>query len=295
MKKQFLPLAIVTAMIAAPSYSQPSGDSKGAFTISPAYVSTYMSRGLRKGGETFLPAVDYDRGPLALTLRAKFLVDKKIAYSNYPECDFYASYEWTITPDAFKITPGVTVLTWPTLDDDAHQMICAPNLTFEWAIVPDVFKIAPSVTVLTWPMKNETDDAQQMICEPSLSFGYTAKGLIFSLIFYYDVELKGTTYDFGADYSIPVEPLGIELNFSARTGTYKWTDTLLGTEIIETANYWSAGVAVPYTFSGNLKLTAGWLYSMGFYNHHKASHVNKLKNIGAVDRGVISASLSYSF
>jgi hypothetical protein len=258
MKKRLLSLTILTAMIAAPSYSQPSDGSKGTFTITPAYVSTYMFRGVRFGGQSFQPVIDYSRGPLTLGLCASLPVDEKIADSIYPECDFFASYEWAIVPDVFKITPGVIVLTWPTI--------------------------------------NETEDGMhQMICGPSLSFGYTVKGLTFSLNLYYDLVLKGATYEFGADYSIPVKPLGIDLEFSARAGTYKWLDIAPSTKITETGNYWSAGVAIPYSFSDSLKLTVGWLYTSGFDNYHKTGQANKIINPGAVGRGVFSAGLSYSF
>jgi uncharacterized protein (TIGR02001 family) len=261
MKKRFLPLAVLMALAAMPSYSQSESNSGGSFTVTPAFASQYMFRGVRLGGPSFQPSVEYAKGPWTLGVWANQPLAKDKDFDEMPtwlyEYDFYASYEWAVVPDKFTITPGVTFYSYPKVDETL-------------------------------------DDTYKMTIEPSLSFGYTLEDITFSLNLFYDLTLKGPTYEFGVDYTIPVKPLDIKL--SALVGSYSWSEMTpnADSKFKNTGSYWQAGIAIPYEFSDNSSLTVGWYYTKGLDNNfHEEGE--KIKNPDAVGRGVFNVSFSYRF
>jgi len=258
MKKQILHSAALFAIAVASSHAQTMAESEGTFTVTPSFVSAYMFRGVRLGGLSFQPAVEYSKGPLALGLVSNFPVSDKIPGTCDPEFDLTASYTWSIVPEAFTIKPGITFYTYPTAD--------------------------------------KNDGFYKVTCEPSLSFGCSFGDINFSINFYYDMVMEGATYELGGDYLIHLKPLGFDLELSALIGKYDWSDSIAG-DIMKTrnsGNYFQVGAAIPYEFSKRSSLHVGWCYAKGTNNHyHSAS--GKESNPGAIGKGFFNASYSFSF
>ncbi|MCL1908021.1 MAG: hypothetical protein FWG12_01485 [Holophagaceae bacterium] len=247
MKKQALLTTALVALVAPPIFSQSTADSKGTFTIAPSYVSDFMFRGMRLGGPSFQPTVEYSKGPLTVGVWSNFPISKKIEGVSDPEFDIYASWDWQLVPDALTIRPGITAYTFPRAENK--------------------------------------DGFYQATYEPNLSLVYSVCDIDFTGTVYYDLVMKGPTYEFGIDYSVPIKPLGIGLELSALAGSYDWSESEKSTEKIEASGkYWQAGISIPYEFSDNSRIVAGWYYAEG-----------KEKNSDAFGRGVFNISFSYSF
>lgn len=247
MKKQTLLTVSLVALTASPMFSQSFADSKGEFTITPSYVSDFMFRGMRLGGPSFQPSVEYSRGPLAIGVWANFPMSKKIEGVSDPEFDIYASWDWELLPDTLTVRPGFTAYTFPRAENK--------------------------------------DGFYQATYEPNISLVYSVSGIAFTGTYYYDLVMKGPTYEFGIDYSIPIKPIGVDLELSALVGSFEWSESEKSAEKIEaSANYWQAGISIPYEFSKNSKMIAGWYYTEG-----------KEKHSDAFGRGVFNLSFSYSF
>jgi len=172
MKKRAFLLSPLIGLIATPSYSQAMSENKGTLTITPSYASTNMFRGVRYGGLSFQPTIEYSKGPLSLSLPTSFPVSDKIDGVCDPEIDLTASYTWDIVPNKFTIKPGFWIYGYPRAYEDTYK--------FQF--------------------------------EPNIAFGYTFKDIVFSLNFYYDLVFQGGGYELGLDYSIPIKPLDIELS-----------------------------------------------------------------------------------
>ena len=259
MKKQTLLLTLLTVLIATPSRSQSIADSEGTLTVTPSFVSAYMFRGVRYGGFSFQPAIEYSKGPLDLGLAFNFPISDKIPGTCDPEIDFTASYTWTVVPDVFTITPGASLYTYPRAKKD--------------------------------------DGFYKATFEPSVSFGYSIDDLKFSLNLYYDTVMEGPTYEFGIEYSIPLRQLDTEIELSALIGRYDWDDSVAGwpIKINNKGDYFQAGVSIPYEFSKKSKLIAGWYYTKGTNNYFRFGNDPKESNPDAIGRGVFSLSFSHSF
>ncbi|MCL1894661.1 MAG: hypothetical protein FWG02_10615 [Holophagaceae bacterium] len=247
MKKQTVGLSMIVAMLALPAYSQSTEGSEGKFTVTPSYVSSFMFRGMRLGGPSFQPSVEYSKGPLTLGIWGNFPIANKIEGVSDPEFDIYASYDWEIVPDVLTIRPGITAYTFPRAEND--------------------------------------DGFYKATYEPNISLVYSVGGIDFTGTYYYDLVMKGPTYEFGIDYSIPLKPLGIDLELSALVGNYDWSESEKSDEKVAiSGNYWQAGIAIPYEFSNKSKLVAGWYYSEG--REKKSDHEG---------RGVFNVSYSFVF
>jgi len=261
MKRQTILLLPLAAMIAAPSWSR-ALDDEGTFTVTPSFVSDFMFRGARLGGFSFQPMVEYSKGSLDLGLWCNFpLADKRLYQDVYsdPEFDLTASYTWSIVPDVFTIKPGFTLY--------------------------------------TYPRAKKEDGFFKATVEPNVSFGYAVGPMSFSANFYYDIVMEGPTYEFGVDCSIPAKVFEIEL--SALIGTYDWSDSVAGetTKYGLKGNYWQAGIAIPFEFSENSKLTVGWYYAKGLNNKSYWTEDGSkiIETNPDIGRGVFNVSFSQSF
>ena len=257
MKKRTLLLLPLTALIAAPLHSQ-SEDSEGIFTVTPSFVPVFMNRGARQSDFSFQPTIEYSKGPLSLELFCNFPISDKIPGAADPQLDFAAHYTWIIAPNLLTVKSGVTLSTLPRAnkDDGIHKA--------------------------TW--------------EPSVCFGYTWNDIDFLLNFYYDITMKGSTYEFGIDYSIPLQHLGFDVELSALVGRCGWSEAEVNAnlKVANNGNYWQAGVAIPYEFSKKSKLVVGWHYVEGFNNHFYVGG-ERIPNYDAVGRGVFNVSFSTRF
>jgi Putative MetA-pathway of phenol degradation len=168
------------AAVTAPSLS---------WTFTPTYVSTYMFRGQRLGGQSFEPSLEADYGNLAVGIWSNDPINNraKVPGQSDPEIDPYASYTFSLD-DSFSIQPGFTWYTYgraPTNQGFYRQ-------TFE----------------------------------PNLAVNYTLGGLKLTPKLYYDFVLREATYEFNAAYAVPLKDLGTELDFNGAAGYYRGTDVV---------------------------------------------------------------------
>jgi hypothetical protein len=219
-----------------------------------------MFRGARLGGPSFEPAVEFDSGPLVAGVWANFPISDKVPGQSDPEFDFYGSYTIEAIKDTLTWVPGVTIYTYPDADKNAgfYKMTFEPNLALNYTI-PGGLKLTPKI--------------------------------------YYDVVLKGATYEFTAAYALPLKELGTELDFTGTIGTFKWTDAFENTNPAAKnwGDYWLAGVAMPFQVTSNSKLTIGWAYTKGSNNYVKIGSTPKFANGAAVGRGVVTVSYGLTF
>jgi len=228
MKNQISRTMALVVLAVAPALAQTTPD-EGTITITPLAFSTdYMFRGVRNGGFSYQPAVEFSKGPWELALYTNLLIsDKDVMGTNNLEMDWVASYTWNIVPDAFTIKPGVTAYHYPRAKKD--------------------------------------EGAYNAVFEPSLSFGSSLGDVNLSLNLYYDLVQKGPTYEFAADYTINIAS-GLDLELAALAGKYDWSDLSPVEENVKASgNYFQAGVTLPYEFSKRSVLKAGWYFSKGYY------------------------------
>jgi uncharacterized protein (TIGR02001 family) len=233
----------------APSYT---------VTLTPAFASQYMFRGVRLGGPSFQPAVEFGSGSLALGVWANFPLRDKVVGQSDPEYDIYGSYTITLN-DAMSIVPGFTWYNYPRAD--------------------------------------ESIGFYKMTFEPSVALNYTVGGFKITPKLYYDMVLKGPTYELTGFFAVPLKDAGTELDFTATVGTFKWTDAFENTtpSVKNWGNYWLVGVAAPFQITPSSKFTVGLAYTKGSDNYFKQTGFGKFQNTGAVGRGVVTVSYAITF
>lgn len=228
------------------------------YVVTPTVVSQFMFRGVRLGGPAFEPSFEADCGPLALGLWTNFPLKDKVPGQSDPETDIYGSYKFTLS-DTCSVQPGFTWYNYVNADKAAGFY----KTTFE----------------------------------PSIAFNYTAGGLTLSPKVYYDVILKGPTFELNAAYAIPLASLGTEIDLLGTVGTFKWDDALAihNPDTKAYADYWLLGFTVPYQLTKNLKVSAGWAYTEGSNSYFKTGTDPKVLNTAAVGRGVVTLSAAWTF
>jgi hypothetical protein len=258
MKKEILRPMALAAFAALPFHAQTMAGSEGTFTVTPSLVSAYMFRGVRLGGLSFQPAVEYSKGPLSLQMYSNFPISDKIPGTCDPEFDLGTSYTWTVVPEVFTIKPGVMFYTFPTADSD--------------------------------------EGFYKATCEPNVSFGYSLGDISLSLNLYYDIIMKGATYELGAEYSINLQSVGLDIELSALVGKYDWSDSVADDAIKtrNSGNYFQVGVAIPYEFSKRSSLNVGWYFTKGVNNYYYVGNT-KDSNPDAIGKGFFGVSYSFSF
>jgi len=158
----------------APSFS---------FVVTPAFVSQYMFRGVRLGGPSFEPNVEFDTGNLGLGVWANFPMQDKVPGQSDPEIDPYGYYTFAIN-DSLSIVPGFTWYNYPHADKGAGFY----KSTFE----------------------------------PNIALNYTFAGVKLTPKLYYDLVLDGPTAELAVAYTVPLKEIGSELDFVGTGGAYKW-------------------------------------------------------------------------
>ncbi len=230
-----------------------------AVTAAPAFASQYMFRGVRLGGPSFEPAIEYDSGALAAGFWANFPITDKVVGQSDPEFDFYGSYAFEAIKDTLSWVPGVTIYTYPN--------------------------------------SKRTNGFYTATFEPNLALNYSVAGWKFTPKIYYDLVLKGPTLEFTATYTLPLKDFGTELDFTGTAGTYKWTTAVpdVSPEIKNWGNYYLIGVAAPFQVTKDSKFTIGWAYTEGSANFFKQGTFGKAVNAAAVGRGVLTVSYAITF
>lgn len=246
------PAPEATSVVTEPAGPTPS------VTVTPAFVSQYMFRGVRLGGFSFQPAVEFAYDNIGLGIWANFPIDGKVAGVSDPEIDPYGYYTITVN-DSLSIVPGFTWYTYPRADSSAG-----------------FYKAS---------------------FEPSLAVNYTVGGIKFTPKVYYDVVLEGPTYELTAFYAIPLKDFGTELDFMGTYGGYIWESAAENTfpEVKNYGQYWLLGVSVPFAISSTSKIVVGFAYTQGTNNYYKQEGSPKVENTAAVGRGVVTVSYGITF
>jgi uncharacterized protein (TIGR02001 family) len=243
------PAAAAPAAPAAPSLS---------IVLTPTYVSSYMFRGQRLGGQAFQPSIEADYGNWALGLWTSFPIADKVDGQSDPETDPYGSYTFTIN-DNLSIVPAFT---W-------YGYMRAPT---DEGFFRDTF-------------------------EPSVTLNYTVDGVKISPEIFYDVVLDTETTQISFAYTVPLKQVNSELDFLAQAGDYYGTNVIKGANPKYKAwgDYWLVGVTAPYSFNDKAKLSVGWAYTEGDNAYYKQPGTAKFTNGSAVGRGVLTVSFAYTF
>jgi len=258
------PAAALPAPPPAPAVAPAATPDSLSFTFTPSYVTTYMFRGQRLGGQSLEPSFEGDYGNLALGVWTDFPYDyeNRVPGQSDPEIDPYGSYTFNLT-DSLSIQPGFTWYTYCTAPTD--------------------------------------QGFYRMTFEPNLAVNYTVDGVKFTPKYYHDVILHTATYEFNAAYTVPFKSIGSEFDFSGTVGTYLGTDVVntgKATNPVNTkawGNYWLVGVSMPFQLTPHWKLILGWAYTEGSGAYAKVGTLPKMINTEAVGRGVGSGALAFTF
>ncbi len=251
--------APAVAAPAAPAAPTPPAPPAWAFSVSPTYVSQYMIRGVRLGKDSVQGAIVATYGNWDMGIWASNPIgSNQVPGQSEPETDPYASYTYALN-DAWSLQPGITV----------YGYTKAPtNQGFYHSTV-----------------------------EPNLAVNYTTGNLKLTPKIYYDVVLKGPTYEFNAAYTVPLKDWGTELDFLGTVGAYDQYDTVNNArpDVRAYGNYWLLGVSAPYQLTKEVKLTVGYAYTEGSGAYFKQNGFAKVKNTAALGKAVISAGLTWSW
>ncbi|HVU23407.1 MAG TPA: TorF family putative porin [Opitutus sp.] len=251
-------LVAATATLNAQTTPAPEAAPSYSFTLTPAFVSQYMFRGVRLGGPSFEPALEFDSGAYALGVWSNFPISDKVDGQSDPEFDFYGSYTFNVS-EAASIVPGFTVYTYPNADtsNGFYKASFEPNVALNYSLGP--VKLSPKI--------------------------------------YYDLVLEGPTYEFTASLAIPLADAGTELDFVGTVGTFKWNTAAEDTtpDVKNWGDYYLIGVSMPFQVTKESKLTIGYAYTEGSNNYVKQGTAHKAKNTAAVGRGVFSVSYAWTF
>lgn len=229
-----------------------------AWTVTAPLVSQYLFRGVRYGGLSFQPSLEYTNRRVTVGVWSNVPVQDEVPGQSDPEIDFHGSYGFTL-PGGVELRPGFTLYTFP-----------------------DAVK---------------ADGFYRRTFEPNLAFNVTVRGVRFTPKVYYDVHLDGPTYELNAAYSVPLASFGTELAFNATVGTFLWRDAWERTEpaVKNWGDYWLAGVTLPYQISFQSRVAVGLAYSKGTGNYLKHGSAPKYVNPAAVGRGIVTVSYSRTF
>jgi len=216
---------------------------------SATVASQYMFRGLRYGGPSLQPMIEYDRGNLSTGVWASTPLANKVPGQSDPEIDPFVSYKVPLN-EALSVQPGATVYLFPRAE---------PDMGFYRATF-----------------------------EPSVALNYTYRGVTVTPKLYYDVVLRGPTYEMNASYALPVKEIGSELDFYASIGAYDWNAGIARTtpRTEMRGNYWNASVSLPFQISANSKITASLGYARGLDSTMRQSGMPTMDNAQAVGRVV---------
>ena len=226
--------------------------------VTPSAVSQYMFRGSRLGGPSFQPSVEVDSGNLAVGVWANTPISDKVPGQSDPEVDPYGSYTFSVN-DTFSIVPG-----------------------FTW---------------YNYPNANTDNGFYKSTFEPNIAINYTLDGVKLTPKYYYDVVLKGPTYELTAAYTIPLKEANTELDFTATAGTYIIRDAAKGADprVKNWGDYYLIGVSAPFALTKESKLIVGFAYTKGSGNYFKQGSFPKIENTSAGGRGVVTLSYVYTF
>lgn len=230
-----------------------------AWVLTPSFASQYMFRGVRLGGPSFQPSVEFDYGSLAVGVWSNFPLKDRVPGQSDPEFDVYGSYAFTAIPDKLTVVPGFTYYAYPDAEtsNGFYRDSFEPNIAVNYTV--GVLKLTPKI--------------------------------------YYDVVLEGATYELTAAVAVPLKDLGTELDFTGTIGTFKWDAAIenASPDIKNWGDYWLIGVAMPFQITKQSKLTLGVAYTKGSNNYLKQGTDPRVPNSSAVGRTVVTVSYAWTF
>ena len=217
-----------------------------------------MLRGARLGGPSFQPNLEYGAGNLALGIWTNFPMKDKVVGQSDPEIDPYGSYKFELAKD----------------------------LTLQ-----------PGFILYTYANAKKRDGFYKTTFEPSLALNYSLEGWTLTPKIYQDLVLSQTLLEFNAAYALPLKDLGTELDFLGTVGTFKATDAFADNSpaVKNWGNYFLIGATAPFQITKDSKLMIGFAYTKGSDNYFKAGNTPRIKNTGAVGRGVLTVSYALTF
>jgi len=235
--------------------------------ITPTYVSQYMFRGQRLGGQSVQVPIEGTTGPWTVGIWADAPIYDTSRQSD-PEVDYFGSYALPLG-SGFDLRGGATLYTYP------HEGLSGAfrrNMGIGEGYYRSTF-------------------------EPDAGFDYSFAGLRLSPTYSYDTVLRGSNYELAAVYAIPLKDMGTELDFNGSGGYYLYSDASkihdgLGA-VKSKGDYWSLGASIPFQIARGVKFTAGWAYDDG--DGHLGEGAAYIGNPEVVRRGVVSASLGFRF
>jgi uncharacterized protein (TIGR02001 family) len=247
-----------TAPAPAPAPA-PAADS-GTWVFTPTYVSTYMFRGVRLGGPSFEPSLEYDKGAGAIGLWTNFPLKDKVVGVSDPEIDLYGSY---------------------TLDG-----------------IKDTLSYTPGFTLYNYPNAKPANGFYKRTFEPSFAVNYTVGSFKLVPKVYYDFVLQGFTYELNASYALVLAE-GIEIDFAGTYGKYQWNASTpdVTPDIVNRGKYWLAGISVPYAVTKTSKVTVGLALTEGTDNTYEVdgTGTGRTDNTAALRKTVFSLSYAISY
>ena len=246
----FVLTVVVAAVRAAPDVP---------VTVTPSFVSQNIYRGVRRGGPSFEPNLEFDSGNLALGLWTNFPIKDKVVGQSDPEIDPYGSYK-------FELAKGLT--------------------------------LQPGFILYTYANAKKKAGFYKITFEPSLALNYTVEGVQFTPKIYYDMVLSQLLFEFNAAYALPLKDAGTELDLLATAGTFNATDAFESSTppVKNWGNYWLVGVSAPFQIvKDTQKLIIGIAYTKGTDNFLKQGTTPKFINTSAVGRGVLTISYAITF
>lgn len=225
-------------------------------TTTSTFVSDYMFRGVRLGGPSLQPSIETSLDNVTLGVWANQPLADRVPGFSDPELDLYASYAFEWT-NGLSITPGVTAYVYPNAD--------------------------------------QSEGSYRSTFEPSLAVAYSRWGATATAKAYYDVVMMGPTFEFSAQYSVPLEKIHAELVFSATVGTYFWDESVKDADprVENHGDYYQAGLSVPFAF-GRWTITPGVAYAGSFRNYFDTAGEREHNDAsGGRVVGSISASIKF--
>jgi hypothetical protein len=256
-----LPFTLLACLIAAagtmPAPARAvTTDGIGVTTTATA-VSTYMFRGQRLGGLSLQPAAEWSAAEAALGFWSTFPLKDRVPDTSDPELNLYGSYNVRLG-ERLQLIPGFTYYYFPN---------------------------APTA-----------DGFYRSTFEPNVAASFSVQGLQLTPKLYYDIILKGATYEVTAAYAVPLTAIGLELNFTGTAGTYKLRDVVHGSNRHKAwGDYWLVGVSIPVQITQRAGVLLGYTYTEGRNAYTKEGLAPRERNALAVGRGVVTLSYSHAF
>jgi uncharacterized protein (TIGR02001 family) len=227
--------------------------------VNVSTVSQYMFRGQRLGGLSLQPSVELG-GMMSGALSLGVWASKPLSnrVDGVSDPEFDFYGSYTSTlAEGLTLVPGFTYYYYPNLLNTVHKATFEPSLALNYSI--GALKLTPKV--------------------------------------YYDLTLKGPTWELTATQSVAIASLGVTVDLTGTLGSYLITDVVKNgsPKTKNWGDYCSFGASVPIQLSANSKLSFGYAYHIGWDNKFKTGSDGQVTNPLQAERGVGSVNYSFSF